>query len=174
MQCAEGFAHLAVLERSVHGYQSVQRLIAERLSKRDFFLGGCTRGYFIWRAELRDQLLSERFDDTRAIRFIGCHDLDQRGPAERLDAEECPAEGRSALAIELRHIVVPEHKCARDRPFAGLCGALEHKRVRGIKPDGAQQFHFGPRVFGSSHEGTLDRSPSFLRSTSTVPMRRTR
>ena len=112
---------------------------------------------------------------TRCAVCLAClDDLHQRRPAERVDAEKRAAKGRARLAFQLRHILVPEHESARHRPFAGLGGALEHERVGRIEPDGAQQFHvFGPRVFGSSHDGAASSGMSFLRSTSTLPMRRT-
>src|SRR5262249_50767084 len=97
-------------------------------------------------------------------------------PAERLDAEKARAERRSRLAFELVGILVPERKSARHGPLAWLRSAFEHKGVGRIKPDGAQEFHldFGAPVAGSSHEGIASIAPSLSRSTSTLPIRRTR
>ena len=81
-------------------------------------------------------------DERRAIRLARLDDLHQRRPAERLDAEKPAAKRRARPCPRASPAsVVPEHERARHRPFAGLGRALEHERVRGIEPDGAQQLH---------------------------------
>ena len=174
MQRAEGFAHRAILGRAMHRDQRIGRMIAERLGERDLFFRRRARRRDVGRAEVRDQLLREPFDQGRAIRRARLDDLHQRRPAERLDAEKPAAERRARLALERVGIRVPERERARHRPFAGLGGPLEHERVGGIEPDGADQLHVrGPPLFGSSQDGTPSADASAMRCASVLPARRT-
>src|SRR4029077_20828006 len=97
----------------------------------------------------------------------------QGRPSERLDPEKRTAKRRARLALQFRHVLVPENKRAGHCPLAGLTRAREHERIGRIEPDGADQFHArGPRVVGSSHEGAPSSAASFLRATSALPRRR--
>ena len=176
MQRAKCLADRAVLERAAHCNKGVARTVAERGRERDLLLGRAAGGGDIRRAEALVQLPAQRADERVTIRLACFHDLHQRRPAERGHAEKAAAKGRARFAIERIGIGMREHEGPRDRPLAGIGGALEHESVRGIKPNGAQKLHRrGPPVAGSSHDGSASACRSERRSgpPALVAMRRT-
>ena len=149
---AERLADFAAVVRTMHGDQRVERVIAERGGELELLLRRRDRILDAGRAEMRHELLRQRVDRGEAVVVARLDDLHQRRPAERGDAEKARAERRARLAFERRRIVVGEHEGAGHRPFAGLRRLLEHERVGGVEPDGAEELHagpyFGPRVVG--------------------------
>src|SRR6185503_35108 len=138
-------------------------------------LRGCSPGGVETRgAEALHQSLRQQGDRRGTVRLAGLDHLHERGPAERVDAEETRPEGRAPLSLEARHIHRREGEGARHRPFARLRRALEHEGVRRVEPDGAQELHErGPPVVGSSQDGVASASASEWRSGSALPRQRT-
>src|SRR6516225_2824999 len=153
--------------------QRVDRVVAQRGRKRDFLFGRRTGLLEGWCAEMIAQLLRQHFDLGGAIAFVRLHDLHQRRPAERRDAEEPRPELRARLALQRARIRVPEYERAAHRPLAWLSRTMKDKRVGRIEPDGAKELHArGPPSAGSNHAGRASLGNNASRSTSAFAARR--
>ena len=95
MQAAKCLAERPVLEGAAYGDQRIAGMIAERGGEGDLLLRRRAGGSEVGRAEALVELPSQRLDQRVAIRLACFHDLRQRRPAERGDAEKSPAEGRA-------------------------------------------------------------------------------
>ena len=139
MQRAERLAHLAVLERAVHGDQRIGRMIAERRRERDFLFrrGARRRRCRARRNARRVAAPARRPAAARSASLAStiCTSVDQ--PSDSTPRNP-PRNAARALPSSASASRVPEHEGAGHRPFAGLGGALEHERVGRIEPDGAR------------------------------------
>src|SRR3974377_2348016 len=149
-------------------------MIEERGGEDEFLFRSGDRILHGRGAELCDEVLRQRVDRGEPVVLARLHDLHQRRPTERGDAEEPGAEGGARLASQCCQIAIPEHEGPRHRPLTRLGRLFENEGVGGIKPYGAQQPHArGPRRAGSYQAGAAKRGNNCLRSTLALPMRRT-
>ncbi len=145
---AERFADRAVLDRAVHGDQSVVRMIAERGGERDFLL---RRGARVGR---------DRARRSAAVKLLRQHDRSPRCDPLRAPRRSAPASTSRAKRRRETRRGTPRAPCLRASPdrasqnmkapdTAHSPGSAARSNTNvsdGIEPDGAQQFHpRGPR-----------------------------